>query len=387
VTGRRIAKQCPCSEDTDIFLPEFAGVASAACRRCGRLNYVSRYVRIDIGLTEVCNLTCIMCRRPQEKEAMPVEKVLRTLEEAAEIGVRVISFSGGEPFAHPGFRRILRHATTLPLEVELVTNATLVRESDIPMLERLRCVTVSIDGPRAQHDFIRGRAGAWGSTMRAVELLAGSSAQWGTNTVMQRDNADVLYETWRRIRERGRPSYVGFTHVEVVPETSHLQLTLAQAESARDQLRRVREECARESVFFNDAQLTGPLFHVFADKTRRFRPLHGCPVPQEFVGVSSYGYFPCWHQGRYVQANGLIEALQTELCSDIIREAAERRCIGCNAANYSWNDGWLKGVVAAHAAGEFEAGVVYLSGDERRANRLREGRRTLPLLERRGVRS
>jgi MoaA/NifB/PqqE/SkfB family radical SAM enzyme len=378
--------QCAgCGARYAVGLDRYAALATAACPVCGHENYVSRYVRIDVGLSEICNLSCLMCRRPQERQAMTLAQMERVIAEAALIGVLTMSFSGGEPFVHRDIRTILRRALDAGLQVEVVTNGTLVRESDIPLLERLKCVTVSIDGPASAHDFIRGRRGAWGRSMRTIEMLGHSTATWGTNTVIQRDNADVLLETWRGIREYGRPSYVGFTHVEVVPETAHLQISEAHLADAKEQVATVRRECARESIHFNDDRFVTEHFDVFADKRRRYRPLQGCPIPQTFLGITQFGFFPCWHQGRHVEADGLIEALTSPLCADIIREAVDRRCVGCNAANYSWSDEWTDGIVAAHAAGAYEEGVIHLSEEERRSGHVRPGKRTLPLLERDGA--
>ena len=125
------------------------------------LNYASRYERIDIGLSGVCNLSCNMCRRPQEREFMSPQRVHRLLSEARTIGVKTISFSGGEPFVHPRFRILLETALGHGFAVELVTNGTLVRASDILNLERLKCITVSVDGPKEVHDLMRGKRGTW----------------------------------------------------------------------------------------------------------------------------------------------------------------------------------------------------------------------------------
>jgi MoaA/NifB/PqqE/SkfB family radical SAM enzyme len=370
-----------CSSSVFVPLANDAAIASRPCSYCGETVYASRYRRLDIGLSEVCNLQCNMCRRPQEKASMPFESVARILVEGRLIGVTTISFSGGEPFAHPRFRDILEVALPLGLDIELVTNGTLVRPADIPLLERLRCVTVSIDGVREVHDYIRGGAGAWDKTMETVRRLASSKAKWGTNTVIQTHNADILFETWRAIRSAGRPSYVGFTHVEVVPETAHLQPSPEQAKRIKAQLAQIRAECIG-SVHFNDDQIVTTLYDVFADKSRRYRPLGGCRIPQTFLGVSSYGVFPCWHQGRYIRSHALIEALQSDLCREIVAEGLERRCIGCNAANYSWSEEWVEGIAKAAAVDQSSEGVVYLSAAEREAGALLSERRTLPLLER-----
>ncbi len=377
---------CPaCACAFTIELPRAAPIAAGSCPRCRRTAYVSRYRRIDIGLSEVCNLTCNMCRRPQEKAFMAFSRVERLLTEARDIGVRTISFSGGEPFVHPRFLDILRTALGLALDVELVTNGTLVRAADIPILEGLKCMTVSIDGTRDVHDHIRGKQGAYDRTLETLRMLASSSVQWGTNTVIQACNADVLLDNWRAIRAVGRPSYVGLTHVEVVPETAHLQPSAAQHTEIRRQLAAIRDECVSEHIHFNDEPLLMPMYEIFADKSRRYRPLDGCTIPQTFLGISNYGVFPCWHQGRSIQSDGLIDALESDLCREIVAEGLERRCVGCNAANYSWSPEWIEGIAAAAAAREWDDGVVYLSAGERETGSLSAGRKTLPLLERRRV--
>jgi MoaA/NifB/PqqE/SkfB family radical SAM enzyme len=371
-----------CGQRYRIILPPTQALASEPCPRCGRCNYVSEYRRMDVGLSELCNLECNMCRRPQEKAAISYERAFAALVDAKRIGVTTLSFSGGEPFVHPDFRRILSEAVELGFEVELVTNGTLVRETDVQILERLRCVTISVDGPEEVHDEIRGRAGSWRKTMRTIEILAGSRAQWGVNCVVQAANAEHLEELWREVRYRGRPSYVSFCHVEVIPETRHLQASPELIEVSKKSINRIRAKCERDQIHFNDPDFHGENTHIFSRKARRYRPLMGCQIPRRFLGFSQHGYFPCWHQGRALKEASLIEALESDLCREIVQEGLGRRCVGCNAANYSWDPDWTSGVISAHQAGEWESGEIYLSNAEREAKQLTLGRKSIPLIER-----
>lgn len=380
---QRVGVCADCGAAVSISLPRGKALASAPCAGCNGRIYASRYRRIDIGLSEVCNLKCNMCRRPQEKEFMSVERIGSILDDAKRIGVETVSFSGGEPFVHPHLMAILERAFFNGLAVELVTNGTLLHPEHIPILERLKCVTVSVDGPRDVHDHIRGVKGCFDKTYAALELLSGSRVRWGTNTVIQAHNAALLEETWQTIRRAGRPSYVGFTHVEVVPETAFLQPEAHIAASIRQQMEAVREACRAENIHFNDEELVTNLSELFQDKRRRFRPVGGCDIPATFLGVSNYGIFPCWHQGRALKGEGLIAPLSSALCDDILAEAIERRCVGCNAANYSWSEEWVEGIRQAAEADEWQEGVVYLSLAERESGRLASGKHSIPLFERR----
>ena len=83
----------------------------ATCAKCGfDRNPFTSYERMDIALSEYCNLTCQMCRRPSEALFMDEALCKKAITEAAELGIDVISFSGGEPFVHPAIWRLLEHA-------------------------------------------------------------------------------------------------------------------------------------------------------------------------------------------------------------------------------------------------------------------------------------
>jgi MoaA/NifB/PqqE/SkfB family radical SAM enzyme len=334
------------------------------CPGCGAEVLFTSFVRMDIALSEYCNLKCQMCRRPSETLFMDADRCRRVMSEAARLGVQYISFSGGEPFVHPDILSLLEHAFSLGVKVQMVSNGTLIREKHLALLSHLDCLTISVDGTEAAHDHIRRRPGTWRRTMQTIRLLAEKSRiQWGTNTVMQRDNAHCLHDSFRTLQDVGgyRYAYCGFSHVEVVPETAELQMTPEQSAGAHAQLRRIEEECARTHTHFNDRELLLRHFDTYARKDRRYRPIDGCKIPQKFIGFSDHGFYLCWHQGRNIEGDSLIAALRTDLARDIVREALERRCVACNCFNYSWDAEWNAGIMAAAEAGDgVEQGVVAL---------------------------
>lgn len=339
-----------------------------ACPNCGTHNKFSSYVRMDIALSEYCNLKCQMCRRPSVALFMDAQWCKEVMTEAADVGVEIISFSGGEPFVHPKILELLEHAFSTGLRVQMVSNGTLIREKHLELLSNLDCLTISIDGTEAAHDKIRARPGTYQRSLKTLRLLAEKSdIQWGTNTVMQRDNYDCLYESFRTIQQIGgmKYAYCGFSHVEVVPETTHLQMTPDEEASAYEQLVQIEAACRETNTWFNDRELLLKHFTTYARKTKRYRPIDGCKIPQKFIGFSDHGFYLCWHQGRNIRDRSLVAALRSELADDIVREGLEKRCVACNCFNYSWDEEWNRGIMASAAAGEdvdkgVEEGVVAL---------------------------
>lgn len=341
---------------------------TSACPTCGADVLFTSYERMDIALSEYCNLTCQMCRRPSEALFIDEQLCKRAITEAALVGIETVSFSAGEPFVHPAILRLLEHAFSTGVKVQMVSNGTLIREKHLPLLENLDCLTLSIDGTEEVHDHIRQREGTYQRTLETIRMLTEkSSIQWGTNTVMQRDNFHCLYDSFKVLQELGgsRYAYCGFSHVEVVPETAHFQMTPDEERSAYEQIVRIEAACEETGTWFNERLQLLDHFEMYARKDLRYRPQGGCKIPQKFIGLSDHGFYPCWHQGRNIKSDSLVAALETDLARDIVREGLDKRCVACNGFNYAWDDEWNQGMLASALAGEsvelgVEQGVVAL---------------------------
>jgi MoaA/NifB/PqqE/SkfB family radical SAM enzyme len=369
-TRKRACRRC----ETDVVhtLSGRAAIEWEPCAACGEENAFTSYERMDIALSEYCNLTCQMCRRPSEALFMDEALCKKAITEAAELGIPIVSFSGGEPFVHPAILRLLEHSFATGIRVQMVSNGTIIKEDKLDFLSQLDCLTISVDGTEAVHDHIRQRKGTWARTMRTLGWLAKSKIQWGTNTVMQQDNFHCLYDSWKTIRDIGgdKYAYCGFSHVEVVPETAHLQLTPEQEKIAYEQLVRIERECKETNTWFNERDLLLNHFEMYSRKDFRYRPADGCKIPQKFIGFSDHGFYLCWHQGRNIKADSLIQALSSDIAKDIVREGLEKKCVACNGFNYAWDQEWNRGMVASALAGpsvpgNVERGVIALRVPER----------------------
>lgn len=360
VTATKARACASCGAEVTHTMSGLEAIEHEPCPRCGTAAPFTSYERMDIALSEYCNLTCQMCRRPSETLFMEEELCKKAITEAAELGIETISFSGGEPFVHPAIWRLLEHAFAAGVKVQTVSNGTLIKEDKLDFLSQLDCLTISVDGTEAVHDHIRQRKGTWARTMRTLGWLAKSKLQWGTNTVMQRDNHHVLEESFRHIQKLGgmRYAYCGFSHVEVVPETAHFQMTPEEEKLAYEQLVRIEKACAATNTWFNERELLLEHFEMYSRKDFRYRPQDGCKIPQKFIGFSDHGFYLCWHQGRNIRAESLVAALSSELARDIVREGLGKQCVACNGFNYAWDHEWNRGMIASALAGPSVVGGV-----------------------------
>lgn len=350
---------------------EWSGpIETVQCTQCGTEHLFSHFEKMDVALSEQCNYSCIMCRRPPDGATLERDAVFEVMEQAREIGLKVISFCGGEPFMHPDFLEIAERAIELGFKVQLTSNGSLVTTEALERLQGLDCLTLSIDALQATHDHIRGVEGAFEQAVRALRMAGDAGITCGTNTVIQQGNARELLPLFEHLVEAtiklgGKLDYVRHAPVEVTPELEHLMVRGDQVEAVQDQLRQIAERCEALDIYFSHREQLLEHLPLFLDKWTRHRPLGGCRIPRKFIGYSHLGFYLCWHQGRSIRAPSLVEALSSEVARNVVIEASEGRCVGCNALTYSWDEEWNSGILAGKLVrdGSLSDGVTRVCGE------------------------
>jgi len=143
-----------------------------------KLGYASAPAGIDLVLTDDCNLKCAYCARGGSSRTAPVPaymevaRALDLVDELAELRPRpFIRLFGGEPFLHPEWDRIVRHASDRGVWCTAVTNGTLLGEHARRLTDSgLLAVGISLDGHAGIHDPVRGR-GTFDRIMAGLEAL------------------------------------------------------------------------------------------------------------------------------------------------------------------------------------------------------------------------
>mgnify|MGYP003804978615 CR=1 FL=1 len=108
---------------------------------------------LRIALTPRCNLNCIYCHH--EGEANPSgeisdEMVASVARAAAQLGVRSLKFTGGEPLLRPGLAKLIARMPQ-DLDLSLTTNGIFLAELAEPLAKAgLDRVNVSLDSLRPE---------------------------------------------------------------------------------------------------------------------------------------------------------------------------------------------------------------------------------------------
>ncbi|MDB4444467.1 radical SAM protein [bacterium] len=158
-----------------------------------RKDIISTPIRVYYELLRKCNLVCKHCfvnSSEKSEYGEPTEFVLKVINELSNNGVIDLRFTGGEPTLRKDLFKILRYAKDKKLSVSLNTNGTFENTHKIAnqIAElNLEQVTVSIDGMRKNHEYMRG-VNTFDRTIEAVTLLSERGIHLRINTVITKRN-------------------------------------------------------------------------------------------------------------------------------------------------------------------------------------------------------
>jgi len=143
------------------------------------------------NLTFRCNLACKYCATHTIRSAeLSGPEVIEGLDALWDLGVRWVTFGGGEPLIRNDITDILRYAKSKGFQAFLSTNGWLAPERT-DALEYVDHVNISLDGGRDVHDAVRGE-GAFDKAVAAVDLCTGLGIDVSLLCVLSKVNLDSV---------------------------------------------------------------------------------------------------------------------------------------------------------------------------------------------------
>ena len=95
-----------------------------------------------------CNLACTYCNEYDDfSKPVPQETMFERLDQLADLGTPIITFSGGEPLLHPDLDRLIEHVRSRGIIAGLITNGYLLTPQRVNQLNDagLDHLQISID--------------------------------------------------------------------------------------------------------------------------------------------------------------------------------------------------------------------------------------------------
>ncbi len=168
---------------------------------------LSAPLTVNWTLSYACNFSCRHCySRDIRRTELPLEQVLRIVDELARCRVLFVNFGGGEPLLHPHLLEVVRYASRQGLRVSLNTNGWLLDRRAARALREagITSVGVSLDGATPEvHDRFRNRPGSFGRALEALEHLRDAGVPSTVSAVIHRRNVKTYREIVALAAARG----------------------------------------------------------------------------------------------------------------------------------------------------------------------------------------
>jgi MoaA/NifB/PqqE/SkfB family radical SAM enzyme len=146
---------------------------------------------LSYEVTWRCNLACAYCDRhtPMPRE-LARDEILTALGEFYALGMRDVHLDGGDPLMHRHVGEIVDWLVERRIPVSMNTNGILVSRK-IDTVRKLSGVTVSLDGPRANHDGMRG-AGSFDRAIAGAKAAQAAGVSVEFTCTVGSHNADAI---------------------------------------------------------------------------------------------------------------------------------------------------------------------------------------------------
>ncbi len=204
------------------------------------------YLRISV--TDKCNLRCVYCMPEaglpwlSREQLLSYEEIATIVRQLAELGLRRVRLTGGEPLVRRDLPELVRMLRTIAgiEDIALSTNGVLLGALADELREAgVNRINLSLDSLRPERvDQIARRAGSYDKIMdglAAAERVGFNPIK--VNAVIMRGRNDDELEEFARIT-LARPWHVRF--IEVMPVAENLDVSAHEFVSAFEMLDRLR---------------------------------------------------------------------------------------------------------------------------------------------------
>ena len=167
-----------------------------------------RPVHVVWEITLACNLRCQHCGSragSPRRDELSTEECLDVVRQLAELGTREVSLIGGEAYLRRDWLTIVKAIADAGMHCGLQTGGRALTEEKIRQAvdAGLRTIGVSVDGPRAVHDRLRGVPGSYDRALEAVRSAARVGLRPGVNTQINALSKPHLRDVFDTIVENG----------------------------------------------------------------------------------------------------------------------------------------------------------------------------------------
>jgi radical SAM protein with 4Fe4S-binding SPASM domain len=158
-------------------------------------------LRMDVALTFRCQNNCMHCYAggPHETPELDTTQWKQVIDRLSDIGVFIITFTGGEPTLRNDLTELLLYAQNKGMVTGVISNGRKLKDKEyVDALEKagLDFVQITLESHKPLvHDKMTGAKGSWKETLAGIQNAVQSQIYVSTNTTLSKQNAPDFLDT------------------------------------------------------------------------------------------------------------------------------------------------------------------------------------------------
>jgi len=166
-------------------------------------------LRMDLAVTFKCQNNCVHCYAggSHETEELNTDQWKSAIDRLQDIGVFIVTFTGGEPTLREDLPGLLLYAQNKGIVTGLITNGRKLKDKDyVKTLEKagLDFIQFTLESHEPKiHDSMTGAKGSWKETVEGIKNVIPTKIYATTNTTLSRYNAHNFLQTVDFIKKLG----------------------------------------------------------------------------------------------------------------------------------------------------------------------------------------
>jgi AdoMet-dependent heme synthase len=279
----------------------------------------TRPLSATLAITSRCNFTCRYCRCSRRDIAeMTTAQALDLIDALKRLGTVKIGFTGGEPLVRRDIFELVDRCRRNGMVSHLVTNASLLDESNVAGLKGLDALMVSYEGPADVNRWIR--TGTKDDVEDKIRLAVAAGIKVYAMTTLVRQNLAHVPFIVQRAAQLGVPVLFSLLHEQEYAADDLTGLTPDPGElrAALEGIVRLKRQGSRIANSFQ--------FLEFAKGTAPSRAPRCYAGRLQIVIDSNGDVYPCWPAvGRVTPPNVFRDGFDAA-----IRRPPVFECQGCD---------------------------------------------------------
>ncbi len=314
--------------------------------------YQVRLTRVNLCITNNCNLHCRMCDYPinkiNEKE-LSFSQIISFIDDAHTIGLKRLELSGGEPMIRKDIFEIIKHATDLSIKTDLMSNGTLMEGKEVELLvgAGLNEVTISLEGFEELNNTMRGN-GHFRKAVSAITEFRKYEHQMDAIRVgitVSKYNFEQLLQFVKFLYEDMGIKAISFSPFqrEMLQPKNYEQrkdifeITSKEMPFLVEEFNKIIEYIKFKNIDYLPESFLIRIPNYFAGD--RLIPEYGCHEPLDSCAVDASGkVYPCWGEpvcvGDITQTS-ILDIVHNNDYQFFCDKAINKRCKGCLSACYA----------------------------------------------------